>query len=276
MRSLTSLVKNRPFPEFTHWWRMGDEFIHFMSSAIGSEWRNLDKPDREIDQVQNNLGEYFQLVYGKTNAGELLDGFLEGDISGVFHSGEFDALSYALYRSAFEVIAARNPDEVEAIKEAQRDFTRRVGKKFFKAVQEHLPLTLPSELETSQQLGDLEENIERLGEFLLRQGYLRDQCDFSFNVDVVHNDEHLSQNRDVFLERLNQYGIGYALYIMGYPAILPSAVYLYQMYGEAQHHSSRTIEEIFSRLGLQANESEDFDPSTYPADRIVELWKVYK
>ncbi|MEM8681700.1 MAG: hypothetical protein AAGF97_20315, partial [Planctomycetota bacterium] len=66
----------------------------------------------------------------------------------------------------------------------------------------------------------------------------------------------------------------YALYEMGYPVILPSAVYLYHTVGEAQHHSSRTIEELFDRVGIEARETDDFDPIGYPSDRVVELWEI--
>jgi hypothetical protein len=61
---------------------------------------------------------------------------------------------------------------------------------------------------------------------------------------------------------------------MGYPVILPSAVYLYQTIGEAQHHSSRTIEELFARVNCDARETNDFDPTEYPSDRVVELWEI--
>ena len=61
---------------------------------------------------------------------------------------------------------------------------------------------------------------------------------------------------------------------MGYPIILPSAVYLYQTIGEAQHHSSRTIEELFARCGCTASETDDFDPTGYPSELVVELWEI--
>ena len=63
---------------------------------------------------------------------------------------------------------------------------------------------------------------------------------------------------------------------MGYPVILPSAVYLYQTLGEAQHHSSRTIEELFARIGYVASETPDFDPTGYPSYRVVELWEIHR
>ena len=61
---------------------------------------------------------------------------------------------------------------------------------------------------------------------------------------------------------------------MGYPIILPSAVYLYHTMGEAQHHSSRTIEELFDRIGYEARETDDFDPIGYPSDMVIELWEI--
>ena len=75
---------------------------------------------------------------------------------------------------------------------------------------------------------------------------------------------------------LSSSNLAYALYEMGYPIILPSAVYLYHTIGEAQHHSSRTIEELFARVGLEARETDDFDPTGYPSDMVVELWEIRK
>ena len=71
-------------------------------------------------------------------------------------------------------------------------------------------------------------------------------------------------------------GVAYALYEMGYPVILPSAVYLYHTMGEAQHHSSRTIEELFALTGYEARETDDFDPIGHPSDRVIELWEIRK
>jgi len=56
--------------------------------------------------------------------------------------------------------------------------------------------------------------------------------------------------------------------------ILPSAVYLFNTIGEAQHHSSRTMEALFDAMGYEAHETRDFDPSGFPSDRVVELWEI--
>ena len=160
------------------------------------------------------------------------------------------------------------------IVQKRRKFTKEVGRSFFLSIQEHLQLDLPSELKTSSQFLSLQKNMDLVGEFLIAQGYLRDQCEFTFLVDVVQADQHIFQDTDDFLKNLNSNGRGYALYIMGYPAIFPSAVYLYQMFGEAQHHSSRTIEELFGKVGCVAHETDDFDPSNFPSDSVVELWEI--
>jgi hypothetical protein len=34
------------------------------------------------------------------------------------------------------------------------------------------------------------------------------------------------------------------------------------------------IEELFERIGYQARESDDFDPSNHPSDKVVELWSI--
>jgi hypothetical protein len=156
----------------------------------------------------------------------------------------------------------------------RKKFTKEVGKIFFSSLQEHLRLDLPPELKTPAQFLSLQKKISLIGEFLIAQGYLREQCEFTFSVDVLQADQHILQDADDFLRNLNSKGFGYALYIMGHPAIFPSAVYLYQMFGEAQHHSSRTIEELFEKVGCKAHETDDFDPSNFPSNRVVELWEI--
>ena len=86
--------------------------------------------------------------------------------------------------------------------------------------------------------------------------------------------EIIRQTKEEFIHNLQNEGGGYALYTMGFPAILPSAVYLYHTHGEAQHHSSRTIEELFDHIGYQARETNDFDPTGFPSDQVVELWEI--
>ncbi|MEZ4663694.1 MAG: hypothetical protein R2911_39680 [Caldilineaceae bacterium] len=54
---------------------------------------------------------------------------------------------------------------------------------------------------------------------------------------------------------------------------LPSAVYLCHTLGEAQHHSSRTIEELLPAWSLDG-ETDDFDPINYPSELVVELWEI--
>ena len=272
--SLTHIVAGRPFPEFSQWWKMGRNFIRFMSTAIYSQWRELDGVNGDLDQIQGYLTEYIRLVYGQNAAPTLVDDFIRPNLSRDYYSGEFDALSYAFYRSAFEAIADKHGEDKAVFARERREFAVRVGRLFFTSIHAHLQLDLPSDLRDPHQFASLQKSIGLIEKFLLAQGYLRDHCEFTFSVDITYSGEHILQGTDDFLNNLHHNGVGYALYIMGYPAILPSAVYLFQMFGEAQHHSSRTIEEMFIRVGYQARETDDFDPSNFPSDKVVELWSI--
>jgi hypothetical protein len=145
---------------------------------------------------------------------------------------------------------------------------------FFDLLQRHLNLDLPSRLDGKADFDQLKASIQSVGGFLKEQGYLRDHFDFLFSVDVEYAGKRIKRTEADFLNDLKNNGIAYAVYEMGYPAILPSAVYLYQTVGEAQHHSSRTIEELFDRVGYEGRETDDFDPGEHPSDRVVELWEI--
>ena len=274
MKKLADIVRERPFSEFAQWWEMGSEFIGFMSRAIVPQWNELGGLQGDLDRVQGYAAEYLGLVYGQKADLALVQHFVRRETSRPIASGEFDALSYAFYRSAFELLGDKYSGDDAALARGKRGFTTQVGKIFFNAVHDHLQLNLPSDLRTPSQFTRLQKNLDLLGKFLLEGGYLRDQCAFTFSVDAYHGGNRIQQEAGDFLDNLHQNGVGYALYIMGYPVILPSAVYLYQMYGEAQHHSSRTIEELFDRVGYQARETDDFDPSEFPSNQVVELWLV--
>ncbi|MYA78223.1 MAG: hypothetical protein F4Y17_11895 [Gemmatimonadetes bacterium] len=93
-------------------------------------------------------------------------------------------------------------------------------------------------------------------------------------MDVEQGDTRIIQHGDEVVSRLQSGRLAHALYEMGYPVILPSAVYLYHTIGEAQHHSSRTIENLFGEVGYDARETDDFDPIGYPSELVVELWEI--
>jgi len=276
MMCLAKVVQERSFPEFAIWWGIGYDFSGFMSRAIVSQWLELNESKRKFEQVQYHLTEYLKLVYGRIAEIDLLENFVRQDFSRALYSGEFDALSYAFYRSAFETLAEKHIEDKTTVARERKRFTNQVGKIFFSNIQDHLRLNLPSDLRDQTQFAQLQRNLELIGGFLLSQGYLRDQCEFTFNVDAIQNNEHIIQDTDNFLQNIQQNKPGYGLYIMGYPAILPSAIYLYKMFGEAQHHSSRMIEELFARVGYKARETDNFDPSNFPPDKVVELWVISK
>ena len=252
---------------------MGPDFLDWMSQAILAEWRMLQDRPEELAPVQALVDEYVALVYGRDARPNLAANFASRAGLERIRSGEFDALSYAFYRSAYQRLAAHIP-EPERLAQARRGFAVAVGQRFYRLLEEQLALDLPEGLATDADFRRLRAALDRLGAFLVDQGYLRDHFAFRFHVEVTHQGQAIRQREEEFLPRLREQGLAYALYEMGYPAILPSAVYLYHTLGEAQHHSSRTMEELFDRVGCQARETDDFDPTGFPSDRVVELWEI--
>jgi hypothetical protein len=273
-KNLKQIVAEQPFPQYSEWWDIGQEFSGFMSEAIVSQWSQLHGNDGDLAMVEKYVSEYLRVVFGRQAHVSLVTDFVTKRQSLRLQSGEFDALSYAFFRSAFELIQAHSDAYTHSIEKERRSFTKRVGKRFFRLVSDHLSLDLPAGLNDERSFLQLKECIQRVGGFLRVQGYLRDYFDFSFSVDVTRANGRIRQIEADFLKDLHRHGVAYALYEMGHPVILPSAVYLYHTVGEAQHHSSRTIEELFEMVGYEARESEDFDPSDHPSDQVVEFWEI--
>ena len=275
-KTLAQIVAEQPFTEFRQWWPMGPQFLGFMSEAIVSEWQALPHQNGDLALVSAYTAEYLKTVFDREARAGLVEDFVNKPGDRPIASGEFDALSYAFYRAAFELIAQYIANDDKPLAPERRRFTKRVGKIFFARAHSHLNLELPPGLANVQQFAQLKTGIETVGQFLLTQGYLRDHFSFPFAVNIDHAGRSIQQTEAAFLTNLHQKGIAHALYEMGYPVILPSAVYLFHTIGEAQHHSSRTIEELFERVGYQARETDDFDPIDYPSDRVVELWEIKK
>ncbi|MCP4423772.1 MAG: hypothetical protein GY803_04700 [Chloroflexi bacterium] len=275
-KSLAQVVAERPFPDYADWWEMGPTFIGFMSESIVSEWRLLPQNDGDLTAVQQHAAEYLRLVYGETAVPSLVEAFAQQSPTQTVQSGEFDALSYAFYRSAFEHLQQNPTTTTQTIAHEGRAFTVRVGKLFFQRVRDHLQLQLPGNLDDAPQFNQLQACIQQIGGFLRSEGYLRDHFGFSFTVEAIRNGDRVAQTEAEFLGNLHGNGRAFAVYEMGYPVILPSAVYLYHTMGEAQHHSSRTIEELFASIGYTARETDDFDPIEYPSDKVVEFWEISK
>ncbi|MEM7735477.1 MAG: hypothetical protein AAF267_06760 [Deinococcota bacterium] len=269
--SLAKAVQDHPYQDFHDWWPIGKELTAFMTKAILKTHNALPHTPAH-SAARTYFQEYIQTVFAKDARMDAFDRLLS-DGSVELESGEFDAFSYAFYRSAFEHIAAHPAAFDVSVERARRLFTKDVGKLFFAQVDAFVGLELPQRLETPADLNSLKAGIAKVGEFLATQGYLRDHFGFRFDVDLSYNNQHVQQADADTLSNI-QAGKAYALYEMGYPVILPSAVYLYQTMGEAQHHSSRTIEDLFERVGLEAREVDDFDPRDYPSDMVVELWEI--
>jgi len=272
-KTLSQVVADHPYPDFGQWWPMGKEFLIFMSTAIGSQWQEISDVPTQLSTVQQDVTLYMELVYQRVARPTLATDFIAAHNLEQIQSGEFDALSYAFYKSAFETLSRHQGNE-SVVRQARHRFTQRVGQLFYDQVHEKLDLSLPERLATASDLSQLQMAIAEIGQFLQIQGYLRDHFAFHFDVDVHHAGKKILQHSDDVASLFSQKEPVYALYEMGYPVILPSAVYLYQTMGEAQHHSSRTIEELFGRIGSVASETSDFDPTGYPSDMVVELWEI--
>jgi hypothetical protein len=276
-RTLSQVAAERSFPEYGEWWALGEDFSTFMSRAIVSEWSALPGNDGSLTRVKAYVSEYVRTVYQRDARASLVDDFVNGKFVTPLQSGEFDALSYAYFRSAFELMAER-ADELDdrqaPVNESRRLFTKRVGTKFFAQIEDRLKLEAPNRADDEAGFRQLRRCIDAVGYFLKQQRYYRDHVDFRFDVEVEHRGRKIVQREGDAVRLLAQGGVVYALFEMGYPVILPSAVYLFQTVGEAQHHSSRTLGELFERAGLEAGETEDFDPSGFPSDRVVELWEI--
>ncbi len=271
MIPLQALTQRYPFPDYQTWWPVGEAFMRFMSGAIVPTWQAWVAPHDHLAPIQAYTATYLQTVYGRTADAHLVEAFVREPAARGWQSGEFDALSYGFYRHAFEVLAATTA--AEPLSQARRAFTRAVGERFFQQMARHLRLSLPPGLETEEDFRLLRQGIGKVGAFLVREGYLRDGFAFRFDVDVRVQGQRIHQTEGDFLARLRAGG-AVALYEMGYPIILPSAVYLFHQMGEAQHHSSRIIEELFRQVGCEASETPDFDPTGFPPELVVELWTI--
>ena len=270
--TLASIVAQHPYPDFQNWWPLGEPFLAMMADAILGHWRPLAPSPDDLAAVQTTVDEYISLVYKREARPRLAANFAAAPDLNTVQSGEFDALSFAFFRSAYGSLASQYSGDELAI--ARREFAERVGAQFFAQLSDRLALNLPRALLSESDFTSVASAIDRIGRFLQEQGYLRSHFAFRFDVAATLAGAAIDQKHGDFLQALGNGGTAYALYEMGHPVILPSAVYLYRTAGEAQHHSSRTIEELFGRVGCDAWETDDFDPSNYPSDLVVELWQI--
>jgi hypothetical protein len=273
-KSLTEIVAERPYPDYAEWWPMGETFLRCMSEAIVTGWRTIHQNPQPLGIVETHVADYLRTVYDRPLRAGLVTDFATGQNLAQIASGEFDALSYGFYRAAFEWIDSHMAAVGPSPAQERRIFAERVGAHFYRQLHDHLGLSLPSGLHSEEDLTALHRALAQVGDFLVAEGYLRDHFAFRFDVEAIRQGRQISQKSDQVLGNLAQHGLIYALYEMGYPVILPSAVYLYHTLGEAQHHSSRTIQELFLRAGYAAAETDDFDPIGFPSDRVVELWEI--
>ena len=122
MPTLEHIFSEKPFPDYADWWQMGGLFTRFMSKAIVPEWRALPYNPGHLHQVQTFAEQYIRAVFGRKARETLVSGFCR-QLPHPYLSGEFDALSYAFFRSAFELMEKHVSDHTRprARRGIQRD-----------------------------------------------------------------------------------------------------------------------------------------------------------
>ena len=211
-KSLTAVVAEKPFQEFAEWWTMGNVFVSFMSDAIYDQWQSLAGNSCGLSVIREYVAEYVDTVFHRTARFSVVDRFITQPCGvSPIASGEFDALSYAFYRSAFEQIAAHAHQYESSVERERQLFTKRVGTGFFSSLDRHLSLDLPSGLHSHRDLERVEHAIEQIGGFLKAQGYLRTHFAFRLDVDIEYAGRAIVQARSDFLNELRNNGTAHAL-----------------------------------------------------------------
>ena len=244
-----------------------------MADAILSEWRPLASHSDGIASVQSMVDEYISLVY-KRNARPPAGPQVSLQKLILIQFSRASSMRFPMRSSGPPTQSWPSSSTATNLPLPGVNSQNGWETLFFVQLADHLALELPRALKNDSDFNAVGRAIDRIGRFLQLQGYLRSHFAFRFDVTAYRGDLSIAQKRGDFLQELHDGGTAYALYEMGHPVILPSAVYLYLTVGEAQHHSSRTIEEMFSRIGCDAWETDDFDPSDFPSDLVVELWQV--
>lgn len=260
-QSLADAVAAHPVPEFANWWPVKEVFVGCAAQAVSEAWRQLPGNSGNLSPVRAIVSEYMERVYQRPLTPGRVEAFAAG-AADPLGSGEFDAIYYGFFRSAFE----HTQDKPE--------FTREVGRRFLRQVVSALDLVLPAGLGSDDEFAQLQTALQRVGRFFLEQGYLRTHFAFRFDVARGPGGEEVRQKSNLVVARLAQDRRAYALYEMGYPAIFPSAIYLFYTAGEAPHYSTRMLQAMFEQIGYTARETADFSPSDFSVDLLIELWVI--
>src|SRR5690606_13006913 len=131
--SLAEAVAAHPLPEFAIWWPVKEVFVRCAARAVSEAWRQLPGNSGKLSPVRALVSEYLEQVYQRplTPGRVAACGARAADSLG---SGEFDAISYGFFQSAFEKT------------QSKPEFAREVGQRFLRQVVSALDLVLPAGL----------------------------------------------------------------------------------------------------------------------------------
>ena len=147
------------FPTGGPWAR---DFLAFMAQAIGTEWRAVTGTKRgDLAAVQTDLPSILSWSIIVWRDQRLLP-ILSRASTCTIRSGEFDALSYAFYKSAFETFSATIADTT-AMADAAMALHSVLASLFINQLHEHLALRLPNQLQTEADFTHLQKAIDRAG-----------------------------------------------------------------------------------------------------------------
>ena len=106
--TLASIVAQHPYPDFQKWWPLGEPFLAMMADAILGQWRPLAPSSDDLAAVQTTVDKYITLVYKREARPGLAANFAAATDLNTVQSGEFDALSYGFFRSAYGSLASHH------------------------------------------------------------------------------------------------------------------------------------------------------------------------
>ncbi len=298
---LGEVVEENPYPEFTGTeayrrmsdqpslgqlpWPMGGEFIGLISDSIVGLWRDYLGElgfNSDLEEVKDVFQTYMGTVYDVDVDRSIVEDFVVHGIGEETRitSSEFDALSFAFYFHVYEKIEEELSESEAEVRKYQ--FAVDVGERVFSNLESHLDFSLPDSYEDVEDLDEyIMEPLNTIGRFLHNQGYLGTGFDFSLDFEETDPEtgDSYSQDAGDFLEDVEsgdeQNPAAHGNYVMGMPSILPSAVYLFNIKDEAQHHSSRIIQEVFNQMGIMGKELDNFDPEGYDSEEVVEIWEFF-
>jgi len=165
-KQLSRLVEEYPFPDFVEWWELGATFSALMAESVFSQWFALHKNDSEMRLTNEGVVDYLKVVYGRKMRVSLVEDLVRQNFAVPLQSGEFDALSYAFYKSAFLFIGNSHKNDRYSSNRERYAFTKQVGEILFRNIAHYLDLHVPTNGINESSFSQLDACLRKIGIFL--------------------------------------------------------------------------------------------------------------